>query len=187
MELLTTKMLQFFVFKTYLLFLGWKKFPEDKTFGILFKLFNQKHCSELMEAETQARNKVWSKKWFGRVTLDMDSTVIGVNGSQQGAEKGFNPKKRGQKSYHPLLCYIAETRECLHNWFRSGSAYSGNGAADFMKECFERLPKRVWKVFVRADSGFYSGELLDVLENRNCQYLIKVKMKNLLNLLINHK
>lgn len=162
----------------------WDKFPADRTFGVLFKLFNPKHCNELLNAEDEVRKKVWTKKWFGRVTLDMDSTVIGVNGSQQGAEKGYNPKKKGQKSYHPLLCFVAENRECLHNWFRSGSAYSGNGAAHFMKECFERLPKRVWKTFVRADSGFYSGELIDVLEEKQSEYLIKVKMKNLVDLLM---
>ncbi len=97
------------------------------------------------------RKKVWEKKWFGRVTLDFDSTVIGVHGSPEGAEKGS--QKKGQKSYHPLLCFVAETRECLHSWFRTGSAYTGNGAPDFITECFSRLPKRVWKVFVRADSG----------------------------------
>ena len=163
---------------------NWVKFPENRTFGKIFRLFNHKHCNELHKVEDEARKRVWEKKWFGRITVDMDSTVIGVNGSQEGAAKGFNPKKKGQKSYHPLLCFIAETRECLHSWFRTGSAYSGNGAADFMKECFARIPKRVWKIFVRADSGFFSGDLLDVLEEKLCEYLIKVKMKNLPSLLM---
>lgn len=162
----------------------WTIFPVASTFGRIFKLFNQKHCQELSEVESYARQKVWSKKWFGRITLDMDSTVKGVTGHQEGAAKGFNSKKKGQRSYHPLLCFIAETRECFHNWFRTGSAYTGNGAAEFMKECFSRLPKRVWKVFVRADSGFFIGELIDYLEEKSSQYLIKVKMKNLGKLLM---
>jgi len=161
----------------------WDKFPDNRTFGRIFKLFNQKHCHELHEVEALTRQKVWSKKWFGRITLDMDSTVIGVTGSQEGAAKGFNSKKKGQKSYHPLLCFVAETRECLNNWFRTGSSYTGNGAPDFIRECFSRLPKRVWKVFVRADSGFFNGELFDVLEEKNSEYLVKVKLKNLQNLL----
>jgi len=74
-----------------------------------------------------------------------------VHGSQEGTAKGFNPKQKGQKSYHPLLCFIAETKECLHNWYRTGSAYTGNGCSEFIKECISRLPKPVWKVFVRAD------------------------------------
>jgi hypothetical protein len=166
---------------------NWEKFPDNRTFGRIFELFNQKHCNELHEVETVAREKVWEKKWFGRVTFDLDSTVIGVNGSQEGAKKGFNPNKKGQKSYHPLLCFLAETKECLHSWFRTGSAYTGNGAPEFIRECFSRLPKRVWKVFVRADSGFFDGNLLDVLEEKKSEYLIKVKMKNLTSLLMSQK
>ncbi len=165
----------------------WDKFPDNRTFGRIFELFNQKHCHELHEIETITRQKVWSKKWFGRVTLDLDSTVIGVHGSQKGSAKGFNPKKKGQKSYHPLLCFIAETRECLHSWFRTGSAYTGNGSSEFIKECLSRLPKRVWKVFVRADSGFFNGQFLDILEEKNSEYLVKVKMRNLPNLLMQQK
>jgi hypothetical protein len=121
----------------------WDQFPDETTFGRIFRLFSQKNCKELSDVESTIRKKVWSKKWFGKITLDMDSTVKGVYGNQEGAEKGYNPKKKGQKSYHPLLCFIAETRECLHNWFRAGSAYSANGCVEFMKECFARLPKRI--------------------------------------------
>ena len=66
----------------------WDKFPDDTTFGRIFRLFTPKHCKELSEAESHARKKVWGKKWFGKVTLDMDSTVRGVFGNQEGAEKG---------------------------------------------------------------------------------------------------
>ena len=166
---------------------NWENFPDNRTFGRFFELFNQKHCNELHEVETRVREKVWGKKWFGRVTLDFDSTVIGVHGSQEGTAKGFNSKNSVQKSYHPLLCFIAETKECLHSWFRTGSAYTGNGAPEFIRECFSRLPKRVWKVFVRADSGFFNGALLDVLEEKKSEYLIKVKMKNLASLLMSQK
>ncbi len=161
----------------------WDKFPVSTSFGRIFKLFTQKHCKELSDAESVARNKVWSKKWFGRVTLDMDSSVRGVYGKQEGAAKGFNSKKKGQRSYHPLLCFVAENRECLHNWFRTGSAYSANGSVNFMKECFAKLPKRAWKVFVRADSAFFDGALLDLLESKDCQYLIKVNLRGLTALL----
>jgi hypothetical protein len=82
---------------------NWPKFPDNRTFGRVFELFNQKHCNELHEVEKITREKVWSKKWFLSVTLDFDSTVIGVNGSIDRAEKGFNPKNKGQKSYHPRL------------------------------------------------------------------------------------
>ena len=162
----------------------WELFPDDRTLGRIFGLFNQAHCHELATVEHEARKKVWSKKWFGFITLDMDSSVKSVHGSQEGAAKGYNPESRGHKSYHPLLCFIAQTHECLHSWFRTGSAYSANGAVEFMKECFACLPKRVWKVLVRADSAFFDGALLDFLEWQGGRYLIKVKLKGLVNLLM---
>lgn len=165
----------------------WEKFPDDTTIARIFKLFTPRHCQELSDVESMARKKVWGKKWFGRITLDMDSSVKGVYGNQEGAEKGYNSKKKGQKSYHPLLCFIAETRECLHNWFRSGNVYSAHGSVEFMKECFTRLPKRIWKVDVRADSAFFNGVLFDFLEEKGSQYLVKVTMKGLVILLEKQK
>jgi hypothetical protein len=161
----------------------WDRFPDETTFGRIFRLFSPKNCKELSDVESIIRKKVWSKKWFGKITLDMDSTVKGVYGNQQGAEKGYNPKKRGQKSYHPLLCFIAETRECLHNWFRPGNTYSANGCVEFMKECFARLPKRIWHVEVRGDSAFFDGDLFDFLEEKRSAYIVKVKTKGLVRFL----
>jgi len=162
---------------------NWENFPADCTFGRIFKLFTHSSCNELSEVEDQVRRKVWKKKWFGRISLDFDSSVRGVFGSQEGASVGYNPEKKGQKSYHPLFCFIAETCECLHNWFRTGNAYSANGIVEFAGECFARLPKGIWKIFVRADSAFFDGAFLDFLESRGSLYLIKVKMKNLIPLL----
>ena len=130
-------------------FLDWEKYPDDRTLARLFEKFTHKHCIELSEVEGNIRNQVWSIKWFGRITLDMDSTVKGVYGNQEGAEKGYNSRKKGQKSYHPLLCFIAETRECLHNWLRPGSTNTSNGSVQFAQECFSKTPIRVWKIFVR--------------------------------------
>ena len=99
---------------------------------------------------------------------------------------GYNPKKKGQKSYHPVIAFVAETKEILHSWFRCGSAYTSNGIVEFMKECMAYTKKRV-RVIFRADSGFFSGELLDYLESVSAGYLIKVKTKNLVGLLEGQK
>jgi len=129
--------------------INWETFPDNRTFGRIIKLFNQKHCNELHEVETVAREKVWEKKWFGPVTLDLDSFVIGVNGSQEGAEKGFNPKNSLQKSYHPRLMFYGGNQGVSPKRFCTGSAYTGNGAREFIKEYFSPRTKLVWKVFVR--------------------------------------
>ncbi len=52
-----------------------------------------------------------------------------------------------------------------------------------LKQVKASLPRTIKSVFFRADSGFFSGELLDLLEAFGWDYLIKVKLKNLKKLL----
>ena len=117
------------------------------------------------------------------ITLDADSTVKSVCGNQEGAAKGFNTTKKGAKSYHPLLVFASEMKLLYHTWFRTGSAYTANGIVDFLKEVKASLPKNIVKVFFRADSGFFSGGLFDLLESFRWDYLVKVKLKSLEKLL----
>ncbi len=130
------------------------------------------------------KNARWLKEsGMESITLDADSTVKSVCGNQQGAAKGFNTTKKGAKSYHPLLVFVSEMKLLYHTWFRTGSAYTANGIVDFLKEVEVSLPKNIAKVFFRADSGFFSGKLFDLLESFGWDYLVKVKLKNLAVLL----
>lgn len=125
-----------------------------------------------------SKNARWLKEsGLTNITLDADSTVKSVCGNQEGAAKGFNTTKKGAKSYHPLLVFVSEMKLLYHSWFRTGSAYTGNGIVDFLKEVKSSLPETIDKVFFRADSGFFSGELFDLLESYGWDYLVKVKMK----------
>ena len=79
-----------------------------------------------------ANQKIFTKvsRWFfsqvrlDNYTLDVDSTVLTRYGSQQGAKKGYNPKKRGRNSHHPLLAFVDECKmpACRQTgWQTSGS------------------------------------------------------------------
>jgi hypothetical protein len=118
--------------------------------------------------------------------VDGDSTVKTVYGKQEGAQKGFNSHKKGALSYHPLLAFCTETKEILQGWLRCGSAYTSNGIVEFMKQLVAHLPRGL-RVIFRADSGFFIGVLLDFLEFLGFGYLIKVKMKKLIELLEKQK
>jgi hypothetical protein len=67
----------------------------------------------------------------------------------------------------------------INSWFRTGSAYTSNGICEFLKQTLAILPGHIKQIFFRADSGFFSGELFDFLEEGSHQYLVKVKLKNL--------
>ncbi len=131
-----------------------------------------------------SKNARWVREsGLESITLDADSTVKSVCGNQEGAEKGFNTTKKGAKSYHPLLVFVSEMKLLYHTWFRSGSAYTANGVVELLKEVQSSLPGNIRKVFFRADSGFFSGKLFDLLESFYWDYLVKVKLKNLEKLL----
>lgn len=112
------------------------------------------------------------------ITVDADSTVQTVYGRQEGAAKGFNPKKRGARSYHPLIIFASEAKLVINTWFRTGGAYTSNGIVEFLKQTVNYIPDGV-KIFFRADSGFFNGTLFDYLESLEWDYLVKVKFKGL--------
>lgn len=170
---------------------GWKNVPHATSVGRIIKSVRERNITELEALVPRLRDKVWKRMVRNGHTLacamtdmiiDMDSTVQGVCGHQEGAQKGYNPHKKGQLAYHPLLAFCAETKEVLHSWYRCGSAYTSNGAVEFLKELMAGLRKGV-KYLLRADSGFFDGDLLDYLESIDASYLIKVKLKGLDKLL----
>ena len=67
------------------------------TFSRTLKKFGRVHVYEL----TRATGRIVKKLLTGMkmITMDLDSTVTPVYGHQEGADKGYNPKKKGLKSY----------------------------------------------------------------------------------------
>jgi hypothetical protein len=140
--------------------------------------------SVLFQEYTFKKVREWiNKSGLTALTIDGDSTVKTVYGNQQGAAKGYNPDKKGAKSYHPLLAFVSELKIVVNNRFRTGSAYTSNGIISFIKQTAAILPKEISKILFRADSGFFDGELFDLLEEIGWDYLVKVKLKNLNNTL----
>jgi len=113
----------------------------------------------------------WSK-----ITLDLDSHVRTAYGHQQRASVGYNPKKPGRASFHPLFCFIGETRDFLHGIFRTGKAHTSRGVKRFVDECLKRIPDGIREIYLRADSGFYNGNFLSYLEKKGILYAIAVKL-----------
>ncbi len=113
--------------------------------------------------------------WY-KITLDLDSHVRTAYGHQQRASVGYNPKKPGRPSFHPLFCFIGETRDFLHGIFRTGKAHSCRGVKRFVEECLKKIPEGIREIFLRADSGFYDGDFLNYLEMRRVLYAIVVKL-----------
>jgi hypothetical protein len=162
---------------------GIKKLDED-TIANRVKRFGMKQTSELLDIIGEISSKVHKTlKTFSDI-MDLDSTALTVYGNQQGARKGYNPTKRGKKSYHPLMAFLDSTRECLLSWLRPGDSYTANNAPEFLKEALSKVPATIKKLLVRADRGFFDNKVLNELESHsNVKYLIKVKLKDLQKLM----
>ncbi|MBK7250194.1 MAG: transposase [Gammaproteobacteria bacterium] len=66
-----------------------------------------------------------------RVTLDFDGSVLGTTRFAEGTAVGYNRKKKGQRSYYPLFCTVAQTGQVLDVWHRPGNVHDSNGARRF--------------------------------------------------------
>ena len=125
------------------------------------------------------RQRVYSIETPENVLFDIDSTLFGTYGNQEG--EGFN-YHYSSHGYHPLLCYDGLTGDLLKAELRDGSVYTSNGAVEFMKplltEYMDQYPDT--KVYLRGDSGFAVPELFSLLEHNGCSYAIRLKANNVL-------
>jgi hypothetical protein len=157
---------------------GWDGFPVLSSITRVLKRFSFRNCVEFGEVQKKARQKIWDKKWYGRINLDLDSSSKSAYGHQEGVARGHNTERSHKPMLNPIFAFIAQTGECLHASLRPGNTHSANGSVEFLKECLALLPKQVWKIIVRADSAFFSGAFAQALEMLGCGYVIKVKIRN---------
>ncbi|MEO8230862.1 MAG: IS1380 family transposase [Ignavibacteriota bacterium] len=161
---------------------GWKRMAGHKSFQRYFKKFGQ---ADNQRVFTELFNWFFKQIKFDNYTLDLDSTIMTRYGKQQGAKKGYNPKKPGRNSHHPLIAFVAEVRMTVNFWLRSGNSYTTNNFYNFLENTFERLEGKTIGL-LRADSGFYDKKIFEYLENRVKQvnYIIAAKFYRPLKLAI---
>jgi len=155
--------------------LGIKRFPTDGTIRNLFKRFRQKMVYEFF-GPLWAWQLARLPKREGGYSLDLDSTVFERYGEQEGVKRGYNPRKPGRGSHHPLLAVLGEAHFILHGWLRSGNTRADSGAVEFLKEALAKLESLDWIRRVRADSGFFAQELLKYLEELKLGYVVVAKL-----------
>src|SRR6516165_2940944 len=95
---------------------------------------------------------------------------------QQGAARGYNPRRPGRLSHHPLLAVLAEANFVLHAWLRSGNTGAGQGVVQFLGEALCLLDGKHRVRCVRADSGFYADKFLSFLEERALPYIVVARL-----------
>ena len=114
-------------------------------------------------------------KWesISEDTLNLDSTVLTRYGEQEGAKIGYNPKKPGRPSHHPLIAFLG-SGYTVNVWNRAGNASAGQSASDFFEQTRQMLGKGFRVKGALCDSGFYHIEFIEYLEERGFHYIVAV-------------
>lgn len=156
--------------------LGLRRLPDVSTVSRALALVDDKSifkirraCREMMLARLQALGLV-------RVTLDFDGSVLTTGRLAEGTAVGFNKQKKGQRSYYPLFCMIAQTAQVFDVLPRSGNVHDSNGALEFIRECIKTIRAACPGIVIetRMDSAFFSDEIVTELQNEGIEFTISV-------------
>ena len=119
-------------------------------------------------------DKVRIQRNATEMVLDLDSTYCDTYGDQE--ETAFNTHYQ-TTGYHPLVAFDGLTKDFLKAELRSGNTYCSTGVAAFLEPLLEHYNQTVpiTAILIRADSGFATPELYDLCEEKEHQYVIRLK------------
>jgi len=162
------------VFKTLI---GLSRFPDPTTLRRFLVRGSNGILSQLVRLHDRLRkyfiDLIVPKK---RLLVDMDSTVCTVYGDQEGVAKGYNPRARGKKSYHPLFCFESKSGTSLLGILRQGNAYTSTGAVEYLTQFFQDYLTSKYHIRFRGDSGFYDKEIIALLSKNHTEFAIVADM-----------
>ena len=107
------------------------------------------------------------------MTIDLDSTICEVSGkAKQGAAYGYTQ----EFGYHPLFAFRADSGEVVGARLRGGA--SQRGVVHFAAESIGRARRAGAKgtINVRADSGFWSYDMLAALDKLKVGWSITARL-----------
>src|SRR3990167_7074253 len=104
------------------------RFPDQSTLRRFLKRLPPKSIRQLVRLHDSLRAYLFAlPHQRNSLVFDVDSTVIIIYGRAEGARVGYNPKKPGRRSYHPLLCFEEGFQEFWHGSLRPGNAGASTG------------------------------------------------------------
>ena len=156
--------------------LGLERLPDVATVSRTLAGMDNRSVDKLRRLNRQQVLRRLSALSLARITLDFDGSVLSSGRFAEGTAVGFNRKKKGQSSYYPLFCTLAQTGQVLDVWHRPGNVHDSNGAKTFILECIREiraiLPRAA--IEVRMDSAFFSDDIVGMLHAQGVEFTISV-------------
>lgn len=148
---------------------------EPETVSRFLVNFSYKTTQMLREINFKVFRKLLRKSKHKSITIDIDSSVVNVEGHQEGTAKGYNPKKPGNNCYNLQFAFCDEIKAYLTGYVRSGDTYTANGAAEMIKEIMAHLKDEGVEITFRMDSGYFDEDILETIASLGGKYVIKGK------------
>lgn len=157
--------------------IGLNRFPDPTTLRRFLGRGSKELLPQLVRLHDRSRkyfiDRIMSEK---KLLVDMDSTICTLYGDQEGAMKGYNPRARGKKSYHPLFCFESNSGTSLFGLLRHGNAYTSVGAVEYLEKFFQTYHHDEYQVRFRGDSGFYDKDIIALLSRNYAEFALVADM-----------
>lgn len=169
---------------SYMNALGATRIPDPTTAGDFTRRFtDEASVLALMEAINKVRATVWDflpAHERRKGIIDTDGTLAPTTGERK---EGMGLSYKGIWGYHPLVVSLANTREALYLYNRSGNAVSHEGAAPYMDRAIALVRERFKEVWLRGDTDFSLTEHFDRWTNDGVRFVFGLDaMKNLVSI-----
>jgi len=171
--------------------LGLARLPDVATVSRALTSLDDRSVKNLRRLSQQRVLQQISHLGLARITLDFDGSVLSTSRFAEGTAVGFNRKKKGQRSYYPLFCTVAQTGQVLDVWHRPGNVHDSNGAQAFILACLREirviLPHCI--IEARMDSAFFSDDIVSMLDRQGVQFTIRVPFERfaVLKAMVEHR
>jgi len=156
---------------------GLRSYPDPSTMRRFLLRVAPQGLSQLRKLHDRFLSRMLARRRTpARLIFDLDSTVLVLYGRQENARVGYNPSKPGRRSYYPLLCFEARTRDFWHGELRPGDVGTPRGALECAQACFRKTPQKGQRAILRADKGFFDHKLIDWVEEQGAGYVIVARL-----------
>jgi len=146
--------------------IGLPELMAPTTAGEHLRKFHIGSIRDLQRVNLRLQQSVHSAQEVKSCTIDLDSSVFEqASTNKEGSRKAYN----GERGYHPLFSFWDETGEMLMSHLRAGNAYTASKVEWFLNETRKRVPEESAKK-LRADSGFYSKQVVAWCEREQVQF-----------------
>lgn len=148
--------------------LGVKSLMAPTTAGDFLRSFDIGDLSDIRRINRLAAERVRQWQKSDRLTIDLDASLYEqCSKCKQGSRMNY----KGEVGYYPLFAFWAEEGELLNTHLQAGNAGAASKAVWFLEQTLLNAPTGLPR-FLRADSEFYTWDMIEFCEKHKITYTI---------------